>query len=94
MVKQTQTIRWQYLTNCLSVFDHFVRLALKGMIHVILSQKVLEKKTFPHLNNQHYMGHHPLYGVCHIANFSNFHGFCGYQGRSNLTTILSNRTGY
>ena len=29
MVKHTQTIRWQQLTNCLSVFDHFVKLALK-----------------------------------------------------------------
>ena len=24
MVKHTQTIRWQKLTNCLRVFDHFV----------------------------------------------------------------------
>ena len=31
MAKQTQTIRWQKLTNCLSVFDHFVGLALKGL---------------------------------------------------------------
>ena len=31
MVKQTQTIRRQQPTNCLSVFDHFVRLVLKGL---------------------------------------------------------------
>ena len=31
MVKHTQTIRRQKLTNCLSVFDHFVGLALKGL---------------------------------------------------------------
>ena len=31
MNKQTQTIRRQKLINCLSVFDHFVRLALKGL---------------------------------------------------------------
>ena len=31
MVKCTQTIRWQLPTNCLSVFDHFVRLVLKGL---------------------------------------------------------------
>ena len=31
MVKHTQTIRWQQLTNCLSVFDHFVKLAFKGL---------------------------------------------------------------
>ena len=29
MVKHIQTIRRQKLTNCLSVFDHFVGLALK-----------------------------------------------------------------
>ena len=31
MVKHTQTIRWQIADelNCLSVFDHFVKLALK-----------------------------------------------------------------
>ena len=31
MVKHTQAIRWQQPTNCLSVFDHFVGLALKGL---------------------------------------------------------------
>ena len=32
MVKHTQTIRLQQPMNCLSVFDHFVGLALKGLI--------------------------------------------------------------
>ena len=31
MVKHTQTVRRQKPTNCLSVFDHFVRLAPKGL---------------------------------------------------------------
>ena len=31
MVKHTQTIRRQKLTNCLSVIDLFVDLALKGL---------------------------------------------------------------
>ena len=32
MVKHTQTIRLQFAeTNCLSAFDHFVKLALKGL---------------------------------------------------------------
>ena len=31
MVKHTQIIRWQFAHNCLSVFDHFVLLALKGL---------------------------------------------------------------
>ena len=35
MVKHTQTIRQQQPTNCLSVFDHFVRLAHKGLIVII-----------------------------------------------------------
>ena len=28
MVKHTQTIHWQVPTNCLSVFDHFVRFSV------------------------------------------------------------------
>ena len=28
-----QTIRWQQPANCLSVFNHFVGLALKGLRH-------------------------------------------------------------
>ena len=31
MVKDTETIRRQQPTNCLSVFDHFLGLALKGL---------------------------------------------------------------
>ena len=31
MVKHTQPIRRLLPTNCLSVFDHFVALALKGL---------------------------------------------------------------
>ena len=31
MAKHTQRIRWQQPKNCLSVFDHFVNLALKGL---------------------------------------------------------------
>ena len=36
MIKHTQTIRWQLPTNCLSVFDNFVGLALKGLSFVLL----------------------------------------------------------
>ena len=35
MVKHTQIIRRVLLTNCFSVFDHFVGLALKGLSSVI-----------------------------------------------------------
>ena len=31
MVKHTQTIRRQQSANCLSMFDYFVKLALKGL---------------------------------------------------------------
>ena len=31
MVKHTQTIRRQKRMNCLTVFAHFVRLAIKGL---------------------------------------------------------------
>ena len=41
MVKHTQTICQQKPTNCLSVFDHFVNLALKGLS---LLKKKKEKK--------------------------------------------------
>ena len=36
IVKYTQTIRLQKPTNCLSVFDHFVGLALKELIICML----------------------------------------------------------
>ena len=37
MVKHTQTIRRQESTNCLSVFDHFVGLAIKGLKNIYYS---------------------------------------------------------
>ena len=40
MVKHTQTVRRQQSTNCLSVFDHFVGLALKGLTNLILHYKL------------------------------------------------------
>ena len=43
MVKYTQTIRRQKPTNCLSVFDHFVGLALKELK---LSLDITNKNTF------------------------------------------------
>ena len=32
MVKHNQTIHWQEARSCLSVFDHFVGLALKALL--------------------------------------------------------------
>ena len=51
MVKHTQTIRRQQPMNCLSVFEHFVGLALKGLRSVVTfgspTFKSFFKKTPP-----------------------------------------------
>ena len=46
MVKHSQTIRRQKLTNCLNVLDHFVGLVLNGLKLVIkvLYEVLLEDK--------------------------------------------------
>ena len=58
MVKHTQTIRWLLLMICLSVFNHFVELALKGlkigtlffsMINYVLYEK--KQQVFLKLNS-------------------------------------------
>ena len=41
MVKHTQTICWVLPTNSLSVFDHFVGLALKELGHRYKDEKLL-----------------------------------------------------
>ena len=38
MVKHTQTIHQLFPTICLNMFDHFVGLALKGLIYIIFDQ--------------------------------------------------------
>ena len=43
MVKQTQEIRQQKLANFLSVFDHFVGLALTGLTRISV-----ERFSIPH----------------------------------------------
>ena len=47
MVKHTEIIRGQKPTNCLSVLDHFVGLALKGLINSVQLQ--LEQLLVPNL---------------------------------------------
>ena len=49
MVKHTQTIHQLLPTNCLSVFDHFVGLALKGL-NLILAVLVMLNKFVGKLN--------------------------------------------
>ena len=47
MVKHSQTIHWLLPKNCLSVFDHFWGLALKGLIkYYILCNFVETKQIF------------------------------------------------
>ena len=43
MVKHTQTIRRLLHTNCLSVFDHFVELALKELTASLITQQNLRQ---------------------------------------------------
>ena len=45
MIKNTQTIRQQQPMNCLSVFDHFVGLAVKGLNSIFL-----KTGKFRHIN--------------------------------------------
>ena len=45
MVKHAQKIRRQKPTNCLSVYDHFVGLALKGCVRCIFANLFLKSKT-------------------------------------------------
>ena len=44
MVKHTQTILWLLPTNCLSVFDHFVGLAIKWLNFEWTKKKNEKKK--------------------------------------------------
>ena len=46
MVRQTQVIRLQQPANCLSLFDHFVGLGLKGLIKSQKIHKNLSKISF------------------------------------------------
>ena len=49
MVKHTQTIRRQQPTNCLSLFDYFVELALKRLLFLqplTLSENGLRGRSF------------------------------------------------
>ena len=63
MGKHTQTIRRQQPTNCLSVFDHFVNLALKGLKtfnEIVLDFLPVESKTNILYVNFNFTGNLPL----------------------------------
>ena len=62
MVKHIQTIRRQIADELLSVFDHFVGLALKGVkekFEVDLSSKTLYEYTIKNLYDQSTNQYHP-----------------------------------
>ena len=42
MVKHTQAIRWLLSMSGLSVFDHFVGLALKGLMKGIIGHQIAD----------------------------------------------------
>ena len=45
MVEHTQTIRRQFVDECLSVFDHFVGLTLKGLSCIDLTKSSYSKRN-------------------------------------------------
>ena len=53
MVKHTQTIRRLLPTNCLSVFDHFMGLALKGLRIKALKIDYIVKKSYNSIFSKH-----------------------------------------
>ena len=77
MVKHTQAIRQLLPTNCLSVYDHFVGLALKGLTSNSLNNKIfqytraqVESRHFIWRQKQnHLLSCFNLYSVMHLAIF-------------------------
>ena len=55
MVKHTQTIRRQQPTNWLRVFDHFVKLALKGLKLRVEKSRVDQLGSFIPISNLHHI---------------------------------------
>ena len=52
MVKHTQTIRRRNPTNCLSMFDHFLGLAVKGLKKGIAYSQALCVKRISSINSE------------------------------------------
>ena len=65
MVKRTQTIRRLLPTNCLSVFDHFVKLTLKGLIG-------LDVDIDTNMQNIAYLG--KIMSICNKQHLTNIWG--------------------
>ena len=52
MIKNTETIRRQEAVNCLNVFDHAVRMVLKGLKRAIFTGKLFKMNYFFSLSSQ------------------------------------------
>ena len=66
MVRYTHTIRWLLSANCLSLFDHFWGLLLKGWLN-----KVFTKNLYCDSLNEHYCLEGASYHVVYINKFMN-----------------------
>ena len=66
MVRYTHTIRWLLSANCLSLFDHFWGLLLKGWLN-----KVFTKNLYCDSLNEHYWLEGASYHVVYISKFMN-----------------------
>ena len=57
MIKHTQTIRRLLSKNCLSVFHHFVGLALKGLTKLLhlIQKPTSEKVAAEHIYQENYI---------------------------------------
>ena len=81
MVKHTQTVNRQKTTNCLSVFDHFVGLALKGL-NIILESILGVSHILFAINLFHVIDLF-LYLLKKFENLQFSDDFRGYRNRDN-----------
>ena len=77
MVEHTQPIRWLLLRNCLSVFDHFVGLALKGLkdglksiyAHVTVGHMLTGKVFSRTLRRRHSLAESAIFALIFIKRY-------------------------
>ena len=90
MVKHTQTIRQLLPTNCLSVFNHLVGLALKGLNIIILIKQIISKsRPRKSADLDVYISGTSLFVI--FSDFLSFY-FCRLKGRAerHTFTLFSN----
>ena len=67
MIKHTQTIRGQIADNCLSVFDHFVGFALKGLRTILEVAGLKAICLFPHSKSNSFSDKVKRYFIIMVA---------------------------